>query len=59
MPQLLAVGGVAVIEIGHTQAAAVLDIAAAAGLGGIIVQDLGARDRCLVLSYSAMALAAA
>ena len=49
LPGLLAVGGVAVIEIGHTQAAAVAMLAAAAGLSGRVAKDLGGRDRCLVL----------
>lgn len=49
LPGLLAVGGVAVIEIGHTQAAAVAMLAATAGLVGRVAKDLGGRDRCLVL----------
>lgn len=49
LPGLLRSGGVACLEIGHTQAAAVLALAAAAGLEGIIRHDLAGRDRCLVL----------
>ncbi len=49
LPQLLAPGGVAVIEIGATQAQAVLAIAAAAGLAGTVAHDLAGHDRCLVL----------
>ena len=49
LPALLAPDGVAVIEIGHTQTAAVLALAAAAGLSGRVAKDLGGRDRCLVL----------
>ena len=46
---LLAPDGVAVIEIGHSQAAAVLAQVVAAGLTGTVKRDLGGRDRCLVL----------
>lgn len=52
MPQLamlLAPGGIAVVEIGHTQAAAVLALAAVAGLDGGVARDLAGRDRCVVL----------
>lgn len=47
LPGLLAPGGVAVIEIGHTQADAVL--ALAVGMTGTVAADLAGRDRCLVL----------
>jgi release factor glutamine methyltransferase len=49
VPALLAPGGVAVVEIGHTQAAAVVALAAAVGLCSVVKQDLAGRDRCLVL----------
>jgi release factor glutamine methyltransferase len=49
LPGLLANGGVALVEIGHTQAAAVLRLAAAAGMTGGLRHDLAGRDRCLVL----------
>ena len=47
LPGLLAPGGVAVIEIGHTQADAVLTLAV--GMAGMVAPDLAGRDRCLVL----------
>ena len=49
LPGLLTAAGVAVIEIGHTQAAAVRALAAVAGMTGLVRRDLGGRDRCLVL----------
>ena len=45
-------------EIGHTQAAAVLALAAAAGLEGIVRHDLAGRDRCLVLRMATVTIAA-
>ncbi|MFZ4689964.1 MAG: peptide chain release factor N(5)-glutamine methyltransferase [Polymorphobacter sp.] len=51
LPDLLAEDGIAVLEIGWTQAAAVLALAAAAGLRGQVVRDLAGRDRCLVLKH--------
>ena len=48
LPRLLAPGGVACIEIGHTQGAAVTAMVAAAGLRADIRRDLGGRDRCVV-----------
>jgi release factor glutamine methyltransferase len=50
LPGLLNPGGVAVIEIGATQAAAVTAVAAAQGLAGSVRRDLAGRDRCLVLT---------
>jgi release factor glutamine methyltransferase len=52
LPALLAPGGIAVIEIGWTQAAAVLTLAAAAGLVGVVRRDLARRDRCVVLRHA-------
>ena len=45
---LLAPGGVACVEIGSTQGAAVSALLAAEGLKTNIRQDLGKRDRCVV-----------
>ncbi len=53
LPGLLAPGGVALVEIGYRQAAAVLALAAAAGLNGAVRTDLAGRDRCLVLRTEA------
>ena len=53
LPALLAPGGVAVLEIGSTQAAAVGALLAAQGFGGNLRQDLGGRDRCLVATSAA------
>lgn len=47
LPRLLAPGGIACIEIGHTQAAAVTALLAAAGLRTGVHRDLGGRDRCV------------
>ena len=58
LPRLLRDDGVAVIEIGHTQAAAVLALAAAAGMAAIVRHDLAGRDRCLVLKMATVTLKA-
>jgi release factor glutamine methyltransferase len=50
LPALLAPGGVAVIEIGATQGAAVSALCTAAGLAPAIRRDLGGRDRCIVVT---------
>ena len=47
LPALLAEGGVALVEIGHTQAEAVSAIGAAAGLAAVLHKDLGGRPRVL------------
>ena len=52
LPGLLAPGGVAVLEIGHTQAAAVARIAAAAGFASEVRPDLAGRPRAVVLHRS-------
>ena len=52
LPALLAPGGVAVVEIGWTQADTVLALASAAGLTGIVRPDLAGRDRCVVLRHA-------
>jgi release factor glutamine methyltransferase len=49
LPAMMAEEGVAIIEIGSTQAAAVLAIAAGVGLAGTVKQDLAGLDRCVVL----------
>ena len=49
LPRLLADGGVAVFEIGATQAEAVASIAALAGFESELHHDLGGRPRALVL----------
>lgn len=49
LPALLAPDGVAVVEIGATQAAAVTAIAQAAGFSAELHHDLGGRARALVL----------
>lgn len=48
LPELLAPDGVAIIEIGATQAEAVLALAARHGLVGALRRDLAGRDRCLI-----------
>lgn len=48
LPRLLLPGGVACIEIGFDQAAAVSALLRDAGLAVAVRQDLGGRDRCLV-----------
>ncbi|MCX7675785.1 MAG: peptide chain release factor N(5)-glutamine methyltransferase [Alteraurantiacibacter sp.] len=49
LPALLAPGGVAVLEIGATQGASITAIAADAGFATDCRQDLGGRDRALIL----------
>jgi release factor glutamine methyltransferase len=49
LPDLLADEGVAILEIGATQAERVADIAAAAGFRSEIRRDLGGRPRALIL----------
>ena len=49
LPALLAPDGVAVIEIGHTQAEAVAALAEQAGFAAALHRDLAARPRALVL----------
>ncbi|WP_374528593.1 peptide chain release factor N(5)-glutamine methyltransferase [Novosphingobium sp.] len=47
LPGLLAPGGVALVEIGHTQADAVSAIGVAAGFSVVLHRDLGGRPRVL------------
>lgn len=48
LPRLLAPGGIAAIEIGHDQAAAVSALLRDAGLAVTVRRDLAGKDRCLV-----------
>ncbi|MBV1690239.1 peptide chain release factor N(5)-glutamine methyltransferase [Novosphingobium sp. G106] len=50
LPKLLNPGGIAILEIGHTQAEAVTAIAAEAGFAAKLHRDLGGRPRALELS---------
>lgn len=50
LPRLLAPGGVAILEIGATQHILVKEIAVAAGFCVACRQDLGGRDRALLLT---------
>ena len=50
LARLIAPGGCAAVEIGHTQAAAVAALFAHAGLDSIVHRDLGQRDRCLLVT---------
>jgi release factor glutamine methyltransferase len=52
LPDLLAPAGVALIEIGSSQAEAVSAIAAGAGLAAALRRDLGGRPRALALKIS-------
>lgn len=52
LPRLLAPGGAAVLEIGHRQRASVSELAEAAGFAAACRQDLGGRDRALLLTRS-------
>jgi len=58
LPELLRAEGVALVEIGHTQAAAVTALAEAAGLGTQLHRDLAGRPRVLQLSRKARISAA-
>ena len=51
LPALLAPDGIAILEIGWSQRAAVTDLAGAEGFLVRCRQDLGGRDRALVLSH--------
>ncbi|WP_423607238.1 peptide chain release factor N(5)-glutamine methyltransferase [Sphingomonas sp. MS122] len=50
LPRLLAPGGIAVLEIGWTQSAAVSALVREAGLATAIRRDLGGRDRAVIAS---------
>jgi len=49
LPRLIAPGGLAAIEIGHEQSAAVSALLAAEGLSCTVRRDLGGRDRCILV----------
>jgi release factor glutamine methyltransferase len=51
LPRLLAKDGLAAVEIGHDQAAAVTKLLARGGLHGRVAQDLGGRNRVLLLTW--------
>ena len=50
LPRILAPGGVAILEIGHMQRILVTELAEAAGFAVECRQDLGGRDRALLLT---------
>ena len=50
LPRILAPGGVAILEIGHRQRILVTELAEAAGFAVECRQDLGGRDRALLLT---------
>lgn len=50
LQRLLVPGGIAVLEIGHTQRISVSELAEAAGFAVTCKQDLGGRDRALLLT---------
>ncbi len=50
LPRILAPGGLAVLEIGHRQRISVSELAEAAGFAVACRQDLGGRDRALLLT---------
>jgi len=50
LPRILAPGGAAILEIGHTQRISVSELARAAGFAVACKQDLGGRDRALLLT---------
>jgi release factor glutamine methyltransferase len=52
LPRLLAPHGVALVEIGHTQAEAVSAIAISAGLTAVLHRDLGGRPRALEMRHA-------
>jgi release factor glutamine methyltransferase len=49
LPSLLATGGAAILEIGHTQSEAVSRLAASCGFGATLAYDLSGNPRCLTL----------
>jgi release factor glutamine methyltransferase len=51
LPNLLAKGGLAAVEIGHDQAAAVTPLLERDGLRARVAQDFGGRDRALLLTW--------
>ncbi len=53
LPRLIARGGMAAVETGSTQSAAVTKLARSARLSAKICRDLAGHDRCLVMTNSA------
>ena len=51
LARLLNAGGLAAVEIGHDQAAAVIGLLARDGLGAAVAQDLSGRDRAVLLTW--------
>lgn len=51
LPELLADGGLAAVEIGHDQAAAVTSLLERDGLRAKVAQDFGGHDRVLLLTW--------
>ena len=51
LARLLNAGGLAAVEIGHDQTAAVIGLLACDGLGAEVAQDLGGRDRAVLLTW--------
>jgi release factor glutamine methyltransferase len=51
LPRVLATGGIANVEIGWTQRAAVSALGEASGFAVTCRADLAGRDRCLVLAH--------
>lgn len=51
IPRLLAPGGLAAVEIGAAQGKAALSLLGRNGLAGRIAQDLGGRDRAVLLTW--------
>lgn len=58
LPGLLNPGGLAVLEIGHTQGPALLALAAAHGFTASLHPDLAGRDRCVALQLAPLEPAA-
>lgn len=58
LPGLLTPGGLAVLEIGHTQGPALLALAAAHGFTASLHPDLAGRDRCVALRVASLQPAA-
>jgi release factor glutamine methyltransferase len=51
LPKLLNEGGLAAVEIGTSQAKAVVDLLARDGLGAAVARDFGDRDRAVLLTW--------
>jgi len=51
LPKLLNAGGLAAVEIGPSQASAVVELLARDGLQASVAKDLGGRDRAVLLTW--------